>query len=208
MKSDSSFSPEEECDGSGGASPSLPFLSCDDIVVCDAENDRIDRYLSRTLGFSRNFVQNLLRNGNVRIDGANAVKQSARVFSGMKISVAIPQPRSSDITPEDVPFDVLFEDDHILVIAKPSGIVVHPGPGNWTGTLVHGLLHRYPDIGNIGNVLRPGSYTARRRDIGLLIVARFADRSGSIAGTIQGEKRRKGISRCRPRSAGKKIGDN
>lgn len=173
MKSDFSFSPEEECDGSGGASPSLPFLSCDDIVVRDAENDRIDRYLSRILGFSRNFVQNLLRNGNVRIDGANAVKQSARVFSGMKISIAIPPPRSSDITPEDVPFNVLFEDDHILVISKPSGVVVHPAPGNWTGTLVHGLLHRYPDIGNIGNVLRPG--IVHRLDgatSGLLIVAR------------------------------------
>lgn len=179
MKQDSSFFPEEELVGSGGESPSLPFPSCgenvvgDDIIVHDAENDRIDRYLSRVLGFSRNFVQNLLRNGNVRVNGTDVVKQSARVFGGMKISVIIPPPRSSDITPEDVPFDILFEDGHLLVIAKPSGVVVHPAPGNWTGTLVHGLLHRYPDIGNIGNVLRPG--IVHRLDgatSGLLVVAR------------------------------------
>ncbi len=179
MKKHSSFFPEEEFEGSGGTSPSLPFLSCsdsvigEDFVVPDSENDRIDVYLSRVLGFSRNFVQNLLRSGNVQVDGTNSVKQSARVFTGMKISVSIPPPRSSDIIPEDVPFDVLFEDDHILVIAKPSGVVVHPAPGNWTGTLVHGLLHRYPDIGNIGNVLRPG--IVHRLDgatSGLLVVAR------------------------------------
>ena len=179
MKKDSSFFPEEEFDGSGGDSLSLPFLSSGDniiggdIVVHDAENERIDLYLSRVLGFSRNFVQNLLRNGNVRVNGTNVVKQSARVFAEMKISVTIPPPRSSDITPEDVPFDVLFEDDHLLVIAKPSGVVVHPAPGNWTGTLVHGLLHRYPDIGNIGNVLRPGIvHWLDGATSGLLVVAR------------------------------------
>ncbi len=165
---------------SGGPLSSLLFFPHDDerspeelIVPESSREERLDVFLARSLGFSRNFVQGLIRAGNVQVDGVDKRKTSTGIHAGEKVTVRIPPPRSSDIVPENVPFDVIFEDQYIIVVNKPAGIVVHPAPGNWTGTLVHGLLYRYPDIGNIGNVLRPGIvHRLDEATSGLLVVAR------------------------------------
>ncbi len=128
---------------------SLLFFPHDDerspeelIVPESSREERLDVFLARSLGFSRNFVQGLIRAGNVQVDGVDKRKTSTGIHAGEKVTVRIPPPRSSDIVPENVPFDVIFEDQYIIVVNKPAGIVVHPAPGNWTGTLVHGLLYR------------------------------------------------------------------
>jgi len=87
--------------------------------------------------------------------------------------VSVPPPETLDIEPEDVPFEVAHEDDYLLVVDKPAGLVVHPAPGHWKGTLVHGLLFRYPNLGPFNNVARPG--IVHRLDAGtsgLMLVAR------------------------------------
>jgi 23S rRNA pseudouridine1911/1915/1917 synthase len=91
----------------------------------------------------------------------------------MSSEVTLPPPQSLDLEPEEVPFGVVYEDDWLIVIDKPSGLVVHPAPGNWHGTLVHGLLYRFRNFGSFNNVFRPG--IVHRLDAstsGLLVVAR------------------------------------
>ena len=134
---------------------------------------RLDIYLSNVMGLSRSFIQHLIKDGNVVNDQQIRLKQSNRVQSGQQITVTIPPVENLQVTPEPVPFDVLYEDASILVINKPAGIVVHPAPGNWHGTLVHGLIYRYPEIGLFNNVIRPGIvHRLDQSTSGLMIIAR------------------------------------
>jgi len=137
---------------------------------------RLDVLVSRHLGVTRSFAQKLIRNGRVelrKITSISKIKPSYKPNVDTIISVSVPPPETLDIEPEDVPFDVIYEDDYLLVINKPAGLVVHPAPGHWRGTLVHGLLFRYPNIGPFNNVARPG--IVHRLDAGtsgLMLVAR------------------------------------
>ncbi len=134
---------------------------------------RLDIYLSIVMGFSRSFVQHLIKAGNVVNDHQIRLKPSTRVQPGQQITVTIPPVENLQVSPEPVPFDVLYEDNSILVINKPAGIVVHPAPGNWHGTLVHGLIYRYPEIGIFNNVIRPGVvHRLDQTTSGLMIIAR------------------------------------
>ncbi|PIE53964.1 MAG: pseudouridine synthase [Dethiosulfovibrio peptidovorans] len=145
------------------------------LVELEARGRRLDRYLADRLGLSRSFVQRLIREGNLQFDGPGSVKGSRLLQGGEICFLQIPPPRWLDIVPEPVPFSVVYEDSCMVVVDKPAGVVVHPAPGHWRGTLVHGLLHRFPDIGTINDVMRPG--IVHRLDgttSGLLVVARTA----------------------------------
>ena len=139
---------------------------------------RLDVLVSRHLGITRSFAQKLIREGRVVLTRDNSappgkVKPSYKTPAGTNISVSIPPLETLDIEPEDVPFNVVHEDDYLLVVDKPAGLVVHPSPGHWKGTLVHGLLFRYPNLGPFNNVARPG--IVHRLDAGtsgLMLVAR------------------------------------
>ncbi|MDD2452734.1 RluA family pseudouridine synthase [Aminivibrio sp.] len=134
---------------------------------------RLDVYLASRLGITRSFARRLIDDGNVSLFPEKKAKPALRMGEGSTVRVVLPPPESLDLEPEEVAFGVVYEDEHIIVVDKPSGVVVHPAPGNWHGTLVHGLLYRFRDFGAFNNVLRPG--IVHRLDAttsGLMVVAR------------------------------------
>jgi 23S rRNA pseudouridine1911/1915/1917 synthase len=148
-------------------------LSAEDkirLVSCEPHR-RLDVFISKQLGITRNYAQQIIRKSQIT-SGMAKLKPSSPVSEMQEFIINMPPARSLELMPEYVPFDVVYEDKHIIVLNKPSGVVVHPAPGNWTRTLVHGLLFRYPDI-SCNNTSRPG--IVHRLDAvtsGLMVVAR------------------------------------
>ena len=136
----------------------LDLLVCDHLEAC-----------------TRSVAANLIRKGLVRVDGL-AKKAGYRVRPGEVVTVRLPAPQAVHYAPEPVDFDVIYEDDHLLVVDKPAGLVVHPAPGHASGTLVNGLLFRCPDLaclGGIGGRVRPGIVHRLDKDTsGILLVAK------------------------------------
>lgn len=118
---------------------------------------RLDKLiLARNPDFSRSRIEGLVKSGYVTVNGATAEKAGMKVSEDDEIEVEIPPPVPAIPTPQDIPIDVLYEDGDILVLNKAAGMVVHPAPGHFTGTLVNALLHHCPDLSGIGGVARPG----------------------------------------------------
>lgn len=147
------------------------------LEILNAEEEdsgiRLDVFLASRLGITRSFVRRLIDDGNVSLTPEKKAKPALRMGVGITVRVVLPPPESLDLEPEEVPFGVVYEDEHIIVVDKPGGVVVHPAPGNWHGTLVHGLLYRFREFGAFNNVLRPG--IVHRLDAttsGLMVVAR------------------------------------
>jgi 23S rRNA pseudouridine1911/1915/1917 synthase len=126
------------------------------IFPTDSEPTRLDLFLCRELaGESRATVQRLIESENVLVDG-KPVRPSLKLKGGECISVEIPAPTAAEPLPETIPLEVLYEDSDLIVINKPAGMVVHPGAGNSSGTLVNALLAHCSDLSGIGGELRPG----------------------------------------------------
>lgn len=146
------------------------------IVEITADNDyeRIDIFLAEKLERTRASVQKLIKSGNVKNDDGTFPKSSSTVKAGQHFTVDIPESRNLTYLKADpVEFEVVYEDEHMFIINKPSGLVVHPAPGSWRNTLVNGLVYRYPEMRELPNWLRPG--IVHRLDggtSGLMIVAR------------------------------------
>lgn len=135
---------------------------------------RLDRFLQTRLPeLSRTRLQRLIAEGRVRVDGG-AARASQRLRSGARVTVEVPPPEPLALVPEPIPLDILYEDAHLLVVNKPPGLVVHPGAGHATGTLVHALLaHCGPALSGIGGARRPGIvHRLDRGTSGLLVVAK------------------------------------
>ena len=134
---------------------------------------RLDRFLAERLPeLSRARLQALIEGGAVAVDGRGA-KASARLRAGQSVSVTVPEPEAARPAPEDIPLAVVHEDPHLLVIDKPAGLVVHPGAGRASGTLVNALLHHVRDLSGVGGVLRPGIvHRLDRGTSGLMVVAK------------------------------------
>ncbi len=116
------------------------------ILLVDEPNHRLDKFvLAHLNGFSRAQAQSLIREGCVLVDGA-ARKTGYKLKGGERITVRIPQREETSVEPEDIPLKIVYEDAHLVVIDKRAGMVVHPGHGNETGTLVNALLARYPEL--------------------------------------------------------------
>jgi len=141
-------------------------------VPTDVGNMRIDRFVAEQLpDVSRSYAQQLIADGHVRV-GDRQVKSSYLVHPGDEIDVMLPLPKPSDLVAEDLPLNIVYEDDNLLVVDKAAGMVVHPAPGHPTGTLVNALLFHYPTM-QIGDDLRPGIVHRLDRDTsGLLVVAK------------------------------------
>lgn len=142
-------------------------------VTEEMSGHRLDYVISRQLGLSRGFSQKLIKEGRASLQPERRIKPSIKIVTGDIINISLPPEETLDLEPEDVPFEEVYSDSDIIVINKPAGLVVHPAPGHWTGTLVHGLLYRYPDIGCLNGVKRPG--IVHRLDAttsGLMVVAR------------------------------------
>ena len=127
------------------------------IVGEDREGIRIDRYLADIEGMpSRSYLQKLLADGAVTVNQSK-VKAKYVVSAGDEIEVLMPEPVELEAQPENIPLDIIYEDNDIVVINKPKGMVVHPGAGHYSGTLVNGLLYHCKDeLSGINGVLRPG----------------------------------------------------
>jgi 23S rRNA pseudouridine1911/1915/1917 synthase len=126
-------------------------------------------------GLSRAYAARLIKDGKVHVGGQQQ-KPSYKVKTGDFLTIFIPPPKLPDILPEDIPLNILFEDDQIIVINKPAGLVVHPAPGYPTGTLVHGLLSYCKDLKEFNGVLRPGIVHRLDKDTtGVLVVAKTSD---------------------------------
>ena len=135
---------------------------------------RLDKLLiERYPDFSRSRIEGLIKSGFVTVNGAKAEKAGMKVSETDSIEVEIPPPVPAVPEPEDIPLDVVYEDADMLVVNKASGMVVHPAPGHFTGTLVNALLHHCPDLSGIGGVARPGIVHRLDQDTsGLIVVAK------------------------------------
>ncbi len=143
------------------------------IVATDEEGIRLDRFLGeRFPELSRAFLQKLIRGGNVLVDGSR-VKTGLGLHGGERIAVNIPEPEPLDLEPEAIPLNIVYEDEHLAVIDKPAGLVVHPSVGHSRGTLVHALLYHLDNLSGIGGTLRPGIVHRLDKDTsGLVLVAK------------------------------------
>ncbi len=160
------------------------ILSVDD----DLCNIRIDKYLAEILDcedYSRSFIQKLIKDEGVLV-GDKPVKANYKVSSGEEIRLLIPEPILPEIAPEDIPLDIIYEDDDYLIVNKPKGMVVHPGAGHYTGTLVNGLLYHCKDnLSEINGVLRPGIVHRIDKDTtGTLIVCKNNKSHNNIAAQL------------------------
>ncbi|MBI5277877.1 MAG: RluA family pseudouridine synthase [Burkholderiales bacterium] len=160
-----------------------PLAEEGDVAVAEAESrefavgaalhgQRLDRALAELVPeFSRSYLQQLLEAGAVTVNGVQATRSSQKVKAGDRGTIELrPTPQSQAFKPEAIPLDAVFEDEHLLVIHKPAGLVVHPAPGNWSGTLLNGLLARdaaFAQLPRAGIVHRLDKDTS-----GLMVVAR------------------------------------
>ena len=155
-------------------------------LVSEAFVKRLDRYLvARYSSFSRSYIQRLITEGYVTVNG-KAVRPSVSLKKGDRVVVEFPVAPSTDLTPESVPLSVVYEDDEVLVIDKPAGIVTHPGPGHTTGTLAGALLAYRPALGGVGDPARPGIVHRLDKDTsGLLMVAKTDESLRSLAAQLK-----------------------
>ena len=135
---------------------------------------RLDKAILTTHpDFSRSRIEGLVKAGFVTVNGAVAEKAGMKVSDDDEIVVEIPPPVPAIPEPEAIPLDVVYEDDDMLVVNKAPGMVVHPAPGHFTGTLVNALLHHCPNLSGIGGVARPGIVHRLDQDTsGLIVVAK------------------------------------
>lgn len=153
------------------------------VITEEMEDERVDRALSELIdSLSRSYIQKLLSEGGITVNGKR-IKSSYRVKSDDQIRVIVPAAITPDIVPENIPLDILFEDNDVIIINKPKGMVVHPAPGHYSGTLVNALLyHCSGKLSGINGVLRPGIVHRIDRDTTGSIIACKNDKAhASIA---------------------------
>jgi 23S rRNA pseudouridine1911/1915/1917 synthase len=141
-----------------------------------ASGRRLDQWLAAQLGpdLSRSRIQGLIGAGAVEVNGAVVLEAKRKLRDADIVFVRLPEPEPADPLPENIPLDILFEDKDVIVINKPAGLVVHPGAGNWTGTLVNALLfHCAETLSGVGGVKRPGIVHRLDKDTtGVMVVAK------------------------------------
>jgi 23S rRNA pseudouridine1911/1915/1917 synthase len=142
------------------------------IITPEEAGERIDRYVSQKLSeLSRSYTQQLIMDGAIQIN-QQLVKARQLVQAGDLVTVQCPPIQPSELIPEDIPLNVVYEDADVVVVDKVAGMVVHPAPGHITGTLVHALLSHYPDV-QVNGTVRPGIvHRLDRFTSGLLVIAR------------------------------------
>ena len=143
------------------------------IIVDEDDRERIDSYLAEKLeNVSRSMVQKHIASGNVLLNGKQ-VKPRQLVSAGDIIEVTIPEPQPCEILPENIPLDIIYQDEYIAVINKQAGLSVHPANGVYSGTLVNALLYQIKDLSSIGGVVRPGIvHRIDKNTTGLLVAAK------------------------------------
>lgn len=135
---------------------------------------RLDIFLSdHCQELTRSYIQRILSEGGVSVNSSVCLTKNYRLRLADKVEMIIPEPIALDVLPEPIPLDIYYEDAHVLVVNKPQGMVVHPAPGNYTGTLVNALLFHIQDLSSINGVIRPGIVHRIDKDTsGLLMIAK------------------------------------
>jgi len=160
------------------------------LITAGEQPKRLDVFLvNRERDMSRSALQRLIELGRIRING-QVVKPIQKIKPGDKITMDVPKPEPLELKGEAIPLEVLFEDDQLLVLNKPAGIVVHPAPGNWTGTLVNALLHHFQTSGgtvsSIGGKERPGLVHRLDKDTsGIMVIAKTDHAHRHLAGQFK-----------------------
>lgn len=154
-------------------------------VTNDRSGKRLDVWLAEAAEISRSRAQQLIEGGEVLLNGKVAKKRDT-VFQGDEVTYEIPEPEEIEAIPQDLPITIVYEDDHLLVVDKPQGMVVHPAPGNPDGTLVNALLyHCKGRLSSINGMVRPGIVHRIDKDTsGLLIVAKTDEAHRGLAEQI------------------------
>lgn len=156
-------------------------------VTAEAEDagTRADVFLAAKLGVSRSNMQKLLEDGRVK-RGEKIIKANYKVRAGEMFVVDIPEPEPIEAVPENIPLDIIYEDDDVVVLNKARGMVVHPAPGNYTGTLVNALLYHCSNLSGINSAIRPGIVHRLDKDTsGIMIVAKNDAAHISLSRQIQ-----------------------
>lgn len=169
-------------------------MSCNDTIgkielniTGDMSGTRLDLVLSAALEeYSRSFIQKLFENGNISINGQLCRSKKYKASSGDTVQISIPQPEKLKVEPEDIPLDIVYEDDDMLVVDKPAGMVVHPAPGNYSSTLVNALMYHCGDaLSSINGVIRPGIvHRIDKNTSGLLMVAKTDKAHGALSAQL------------------------
>ncbi|MDQ0361660.1 RluA family pseudouridine synthase [Breznakia pachnodae] len=154
-------------------------------VSAEHEKTRIDRFLGDRLDLSRSRIQTLVTDGDILVNG-DVVKSNYRLKEDDEIMIHIPENEEYEVLAEDIPIDIVYEDDDVMVVNKPKGMVVHPAPGNLHGTLVNAILYHCKDLSGINGVLRPGIVHRIDKDTsGLLIIAKNDKAHQSLSEQLQ-----------------------
>jgi len=140
----------------------------------EEQAQRLDKFLVSCLQeFSRSRLQSLIKKGLVKVDGIPAYKTGQMLDGRAKVEVLIPATEPSHLVPEEIPLDIVFENDDLIVVNKPAGMVVHPSAGHASGTLVHAALAHAPDMEGVGGELRPGVvHRLDKNTSGLILLAK------------------------------------
>ena len=151
-----------------------------------ARDSRLDQYLTgRNLGLTRNRLRLLIRDGQATVNGSVA-KPAQRVRNGDRVTLVVPPPRPAGIVPQAMPVTVVYQDRHLVVVDKPPGLAVHPGPGHPDRTLVNALLALCPDIEGVGGEVRPGIVHRLDKDTsGLIMAAKTQAAHNSLSAQIK-----------------------
>ena len=153
------------------------------VAGADAVGQRLDQVLAAAAGpdLSRSRVQGLIKAGHVTVGGRTVTEPKAKLSGGEEIVVNLPPPEPAMPKGEDIPLDILFEDDEVIVVKKPAGLVVHPGAGNPAGTLVNALIrHCGASLSGIGGVARPGIVHRLDKDTSGIMVVAKTDRAHRV----------------------------
>ena len=161
-------------------------------LTCRVEvgGERLDVYLAQLDEVpSRAYAKRLIDDGHVTINGQSPGKAGVRLKAGDVVEVHLPPPQASELEPQAIPLDIVYEDAHLLVLNKPAGMVVHPAPGHSSGTLVNALLHRYPDLPGIGGVKRPGIvHRLDKETSGLMVVAKTTEALSALVRAMKARR--------------------
>lgn len=158
------------------------------IVEKDQRGSRMDAFLASVTDqtLSRTYIQRLMEKGMVCVNGKVEGLKKYKVREGDRITLMIPNPETLDVTAENIPLDMVYEDEDVAVINKPKGMVVHPAPGNEQGTLVNALLYHCKDLSSIGGIIRPGIVHRIDKDTsGLIMIAKNDKAHLSLAGQLK-----------------------
>lgn len=143
-------------------------------IIAEEDDVRIDLYLSQQLNhLSRNYIQKLISEEAVTLNHVTLTSKKAKVAAGDLIVINLKEPERLNIKAESIPLEIVYEDDDLIVVNKPQGMVVHPAPGHYTGTLVNALMYNVERLSNINGTIRPGIVHRIDKDTsGLLMVAK------------------------------------